>query len=133
MAAEGLNGKDAVVNRLDEMKQRIAESVTRFENEYMALQPKSVHVDLHDSRILVTLRQVASAAERDCAGDADNRELLEKLSSAAFDAVKSELEAEVAAIMGRPVRRSRINVDHAAGDAIVSFILEESHSTEERH
>ncbi len=121
------------MNGLDDMKQRIAETVTRFENEYMALQPKSVLVDLHDSYILVTLRQVASAAERDCASDDHNRELLEKLSSAAFDAVKSKLETEVAAIVGRPVRRSRINVDPVAGDAIVSFILEESHSTEEGH
>lgn len=121
------------MNRLDDIKQRIAETVTRFENEYMALRPKSVLVDLHDSHILVTLRQVASAAERDCAGDAHNRELLEKLSSAAFDAVKGKLEAEVAEIAGRPVRRSRINMDSVAGDAIVSFTLEESHSTEERH
>jgi uncharacterized protein YbcI len=124
-------GEDAVVNSND-VARRIAEAVTRFEKTYMALQPKSVLVDVHESRILVTLRQVASEAERECASDVHKRDLLEKLSSAAFDTVKSELETEVAAIVGRAVRRSRINVDPVAGDAIVSFILEESHSTEER-
>lgn len=119
------------MNRRDDLKQQIAETVTRFENEYMALHPKSVLVDLHDSHILVTLLQVACEAERDCASDAHKREILERLSSAAFDTVKSELEMEVAMIVGRAVQRSRINVDPVSGDAIVSFVLEESRSSED--
>lgn len=114
------------MNEFDGMKQRIAETVTRFGKEFMALQPKSLLVDLHESHILVILRQVASKAERECAGDPPTRDLLEKVSSAAFDAVKSALEAEVAEIVAQPVRRSHLNVDPVAGDAIVSFILEQT-------
>jgi uncharacterized protein YbcI len=67
----------------------------------MALQPESVLVDVHESHVIVTLCRATSAAERACADNAGNRALLEKLSCAAFDAVKSGLETEVAAIMKR--------------------------------
>lgn len=118
--------KKVAVNTSDDIQQRVAEVVTQFEAQYMALQPKSVLVDLHESHVLVTLRQVASAAERQCAGNQAARERLEKLAAALFDTVKAPLETQVAEIIGRPVRRSRISMDLVAGDAIISFVLEEA-------
>lgn len=89
----------------------------------MSIRPELVLVDLHDTCILVTLRQVVCAAERNYARERLSRELLEKLYAEAFGAVKTELETAVTQIVGRQVHQSRISVDPIVGDAILVFML----------
>jgi len=115
-----------VVENLVEIRHRIGETVAQFQRDKMGLNPESVDVDLHEAHILVTLNRVVSPAERESARDREVRELLERLSSAAYEAVSKELEAEVAQLAGRRVTASRISIDPVAGDAILKFLLEEA-------
>lgn len=114
------------MSNTNDIRMEIAETVTRFLNEHMVLRPKSVDVDMHDNDILVTLRQVATEAERCCAGNPASRELLERLSSATFDVVKRALEVEVALVVEREIQWSRLNLDPLEGDAILVFAMEPS-------
>jgi uncharacterized protein YbcI len=114
----------------DDLKERIAEAVTRFGSEYMSIRAKSVSVDIHDTDILVVFRQAVCEAERGYSRERPSRDLLERLYEEAFEAVKTELDAAVKAITGRRVERSRIDVDPLAGDAIIVFVLAEQDASE---
>ena len=112
-----------------EEQQQIEEVVTRFTGAYMSARPESVLVDLHDSHVLVTLRQVVCPAEREYARERSSRERLERLFSETFDTVKGELETAVARIVGGTVRQSRLSVDSLTGDAVVVFFMEQPTSS----
>ena len=105
------------------VQKRILETITRFENTYMSVRPESILVNVHDSYILVILHQAICAAEREYAHERQARELLERLYTRVFDATKSELEADIAKIVGRPVQQSRMNVDTLAGNILLVFLL----------
>ena len=109
-----------------EKQQQIEEVVRPFLDTYMSARPQSILVDLHDSHVLVTLRQVICPAEREYARERTSRERLERLSSEAFDGVKAELEKAVTRIMGRTVLQSLISLDPPTGDAILMLVMEES-------
>jgi uncharacterized protein YbcI len=109
-----------------EKQQQVEEMVRRFLGTYMSAQPQSILVDLHDSHVLVTLRQVICPAEREYARERTSRERLERLSCEAFDGVKAELEKAVTKILGRTVLQSRISLDPPTGDAILLLVMEES-------
>lgn len=109
-----------------EKQQQIEEVVRQFLGSYMSARPQSILVDLHDSHVLVTLRQVICPAEREYAREHSSRERLERLACEAFDGVKAELEKAVTRIMGRRVLQSRINLDPPTGDAILMLAMEES-------
>lgn len=101
----------------------IAKIVKEFEQKYMGMNPKSVEVDIHESHILVTLTEVTSVAERECAGDEARRGRIERLWSEAFDTVKTHLQAAVSEACGRPILSVRLSVDSLDGDAILNFKL----------
>ena len=109
-----------------EKQQKIEKVVRQFLDTYMSARPQSILVDLHDSHLIVTLRQIICPAEREYARDRSSRERLERLSCEAFDAVKAELEKGVTRIVGRRVRQSRISLDPPTGDAILMLFMEES-------
>lgn len=109
-----------------EKQQQIKEVVRQFLDTYMSARPQSILVDLHDSHVLVTLRQVICPAEREYARERSSRERLERLSCETFDGVKTELEKGVTEIVGRRVLQSRIRLDLPTGDAILMIFMEES-------
>lgn len=118
-------GKGILVCKSMGQQQQIEKVVTQFAGAYMSAQPESVLVDLHDSHVFVTLRQVVCPAEREYARERSSRERLERLFSETFDTVKAELETAVAGIVGSTVRQSRISVDTWTGDAVLMFFVEE--------
>lgn len=118
--------KIGIVENFAEIRHRIGEMVARFQREKMGLQAKSVDVDIHEAHILVTLNRVVSVAERESARDREAREQLERLASAAYEAISEELETKVALLAGRPVIASRISIDPNAGDAVLKFLLKEA-------
>ena len=73
--------KGALVRKGMEKQQQIEEVVRQFLDTYMSVRPQSVLVDLHDSHVLVTLRQIVCPAEREYARELSSRERLERLSS----------------------------------------------------
>lgn len=107
------------VDDVGELKRRVADVVTRFEQDVMAIRPGSVSVDLHPHAAVVTMRGAASRAERDYARDRPAKELLERFHAETFNAVKGELEALVGRVLGRKVRRSRLNLDPESGDGVI--------------
>ncbi len=112
-----------------EKRQQIERLMTQSCGAYMSARPESVLVDLHDSHVLVTLRQVVCPAEREYARERPSRERLERLFSETFDTVKAELETAVARIVGGTVRQSRLSVDSLTGDAVVVFFMEQPTSS----
>lgn len=112
------------MNEKDDLQRRVIEAVARFENRSMAVSPESIAVSLSEPYLIVTLRGAMSEAEKRYAQERSSRELLEKLHADVFDAAKPELEAAIADILGRHVRRSRISIDPMLGDAILVFVFE---------
>jgi uncharacterized protein YbcI len=107
----------------DQVQRRVIEAVTRFENRCMAVRPDAVTVNLSEPYLIVTLGGAICEAEKRYAQDRSCRELLEKLYADVFDAAKPELEAAMADILGRCIRRSRISIDPMLGDVILVFVL----------
>jgi uncharacterized protein YbcI len=106
----------------ERLEREIADVVTAFGREEMALAAKSVAVNLRPRAIVVTLHEALPPAEQDYAAEAAGRVLLRRLYAAAFDAVKKSLEMAVSRKVGRPVRRSQLRVAKS-GDSVFLFAL----------
>jgi uncharacterized protein YbcI len=117
------------MNEQGQTQRRVIEAVTRFENRSMAARPEAVTVSLSEPYLIVTVRGAICEAERRYAEDRSSRERLEKLYVDVFDAAKPDLEAAIADIVGRQVRRSRISIDPMLGDAILVFVFEATSGT----
>jgi uncharacterized protein YbcI len=107
------------MNKQDELKQQILEAVSNFQRTQLAVTCKSLTVDLHPDTLVVTLCGATTPAERDFARDRRARELLEKLYDELFDVIKPILEAKIQEILGRQVRRSRMNIDPESGAGVI--------------
>lgn len=102
---------------------RLAEAVGHFAREQMAVQATVASVDVHPESIVVTLRGVTSVAEQNYAQDKQASERLQMLYDKLFDAARAQIEAAVAELVGRPVRRSKMSIDPVSGDCIILFTL----------
>jgi uncharacterized protein YbcI len=107
-----------------ELKQRIIDAVTAFEQDQMSVRPQSVTVDLEPDCLVVVARGVTCPAEQDFAQERARRALLEQFYSALFETTRGTLERAVQNIVGRSVRRSGLNLDPASGNAVIVFELE---------
>jgi len=105
-----------------EFCRRIADAVSRFEQQWMAVQAESVLVDLHDRRLLVTLCGACPTAERDYAREDRSRKLLEQVYTESFDAVRKQLEQAVAEILRLPVESACLHLQ-PPGDMVIVFRL----------
>ena len=107
------------MNEQEQLKQQIVQAVSSFQRTQLAVTCKSITVDLHPDTLVVTLCGATSPAERDFARDRRARELLEKLYDELFDVIKPILEAKIQEILGRQVRRSRMNIDPESGAGVI--------------
>ena len=107
------------MNQHDRLKQQIVEAVSSFQETQLAVSCNSIVVDLHADTLVVTLCGATSPAERDFARDRKARDLLEKFYGDLFDVIKPILEAKMQDILGRQVRRSKLNVDPESGTGVI--------------
>jgi uncharacterized protein YbcI len=107
------------VTKQDELKRQIVEAVSSFQRTQLAVTCESITVDFHPHTLVVTLCGVTCPAERDFARDRNARELLEKFYDELFDVIKPILEAKIQEILGRQVRRSRMNIDPESGAGVI--------------
>ena len=107
----------------DDLKERIAQTILRFEKDRLALAPESVVVDLSPQTVVVTLRGACAPAERQYATNGHGRALLERLYRELFDAVRKDLETLIAQMVGASIRTSQLIIDPASGNGIILFAL----------
>ena len=107
----------------ERLRHRIAEAVTRFHKEHMAITAELVSIDLHSQSLVVTLRDATCPAEKAFARDKKARELLEKCYIEVFGAVRTLLEAAVENALGRKVLRSMLSIDPESGEGVILFSL----------
>ena len=101
---------------------RLADAVSSFERQWMAVQAESVLVDLHDRHLLVTLCGAWSAAERAYAREDRSRKLLEQVYTESFDAVRKQLEQAIADILRLPVQSASLHLQPPS-DVVIVFRL----------
>jgi uncharacterized protein YbcI len=120
------------VDKQDRLKQQIVEAVTSFQKSQMSVNCESIAVDFHPDTLVVTLCGATCPAERDCARERRSRELLEKFYRELFHVIKPILESKIQEILGRRVRRSRLDIDPESGDGVVLLTLaSEAHVPQE--
>lgn len=119
MAATAIDGLEKSVNEQDRLKQQIVQAVSSFQRTQLAVTCDSIAVDFHNDNLVVTLRGATCPAERDFARDKKARELLERFYGELFDVIKPILEAKIQEILGRQIRRSRLNIDPESGAGVI--------------
>jgi len=104
-------------------KQQVSDAVTKFLTDQMSITPTAVSIDIHADSLVVTFREGTSLVERDCAGDGQVRERLERCYAELFAVSKPMLEAAMTNIIGHGIERSRLSVDVMSGDGVVLFFF----------
>jgi len=102
-------------------KRLVSEAATKFLMEQMSMMPASVTIDTHPDSLVVTFFGATSLAERDCAGDAQSRDRIERCYRELFQVTAPLLNATVAAIVRKPIERSNFSLDVASGDGVILF------------
>ena len=111
------------MNKQDQLKQQIAEAVSRFQEDQLAVVCESITVDFHPDNLVVTLSDGTCQAEREYARDREAGELLERFYNELFEVVKPILEGKIQDILGRQVRRSRLSIDPCSGAGVILLAL----------
>jgi uncharacterized protein YbcI len=114
---------EILMNKQDQLKQQIIEAVSRFQEDQLAVTCESITVDFHPDDLLVTLSGATCPAEREYAQDRNARELLERFYNELFEVIKPILEGKIQEILGRQVRRSRLNIDPCSGAGVILLTL----------
>lgn len=111
------------MDKATKLKQEIVNIVTKFEADQMRITPDLISVVLEPGLLIVTLRGVASQAEKDLAKRQEGRVLLKDLYHRVFDAVKQILEMNIEATLQRRIERSRLDIDPESGNGVLLFDL----------
>lgn len=111
------------MNHEGDLKDRIAQTIVRFEKDRLALAPGSVTVDISAQTIVVTLRGACAPAEREYAKDGHGRTLLERLYRELFDAVRKGLEVLISQMVGTNIESSQLIIEPASGNGLIVFTL----------
>ena len=109
------------ISNEERLKGQLTEAVIAFQRDQMSVTAESVWVDLHPGALVVTVRGAISPAEQSCARDGKGRELLDRFYSRLFEVSKRTLEEAVEAILGLPMRQSRLCVDTESGAQVILF------------
>ena len=107
----------------EELRRRVAEAVTRFENDQMSVRPESVSVDIHARSLVVSFEGAACPAEKHYARDRQAGELLQRFYDGAFEAAKPILESAIQEILRARVDRSKLIVIPETGDGVIVFMF----------
>jgi len=119
------------MNKRDQLKQQIVEAVSSFQKDQLAVVCESITVDCHPDNLVVTLSGATCQAERVYAQDREARELLERFYNELFEVIKPILEGKIQDILGRKVRRSKLNIDPGSGAGVILLALASNACLEE--
>jgi len=111
------------MNKQDQLKRQIIEAVRRVHEDQLAVTCESITVDFHPDNLVMTLSGATCPAEREYAQDRNARELLERFYNELFEVIKPILEGKIQEILGRRVRRSRLNIDPCSGAGVILLTL----------
>jgi uncharacterized protein YbcI len=111
-----------------EIEAAIAEGISRFEQEYMGRGPKDIHAHLVDDLLLVRLRGVLTAAEKQLVKSLPaekGRDLLKQERTQLIETARPVLEALVQEVTGVSVVSLHHDISTVTGEEIVFFTLAE--------
>ena len=111
------------MDKQDRLKQQIIEAVSSFQEDQLAVACESITIDFHPDTLVVTLSGATCPAEREYAQDRNARELLERFYGELFEVIKPILEGKIQEILGRKVRRSKLNIDPCFGAGVILLTL----------
>jgi uncharacterized protein YbcI len=112
-----------------EIEAAVCQGISRFEQEYMGRGPKDTHSHLIGDLLVVRLRGVLTAAERQLAKSPPaekGRELLKQVRTQLIETARSVLEAMVEEVTGVKVLSLHHDISTATGEEVVLFTLAES-------
>ena len=112
-----------------EIEAAICEGISRFEQEYMGRGPKDIHTHLIGDLLVVRLRGVLTAAERQLAKSPPaekGRELLKQVRTQLIETARPVLEAMVEEVTGVKVLSLHHDISTVSGEEVVLFTLAES-------
>ena len=112
-----------------EIEAAISEGISRFEQEYMGRGPKDIHAHLVDDLLLVRLRGVLTAAEKQLVKSLPaekGRDLLKEVRTQLLETARTALEAMVEKATGSKVVSLHHDISTATGEEVVLFTLAEA-------
>ena len=114
---------------LGEMEAAVCEGVSRFEQDYMGRGPKDIHTHLLGDLLVVRLRGVLTAAERQLVKSLPaekGRDLLKQVRTHLIETARPILEAMVAEVTGAKVLSLHHDISTVTGEEVVLFALADS-------
>ena len=111
-----------------EIEAAICEGITRFEQEYMGRGPKDVQTYLLGDLLLVRLRGVLTAAEKQLVKSlpaANGRDLLKQVRNQLIETARPVVEAMVQEVTGISVRSLHHDISTITGEEVIIFELAE--------
>jgi uncharacterized protein YbcI len=114
---------------LGEMEAAVCEGVSRFEQDYMGRGPKDIHTHLLGDLLVVRLRGVLTAAERQLVKSLPaekGRDLLKQVRTHLVETARPVLEAMVAEVTGAKVLSLHHDISTVTGEEVVLFTLVDS-------
>lgn len=109
-----------------EIEAAICEGISRFEQEYMGRGPKNVHCHLIGDLLVVSLRGVLTAAERQLVKTLPpdtGRDLLKQVRTQLLETARLTLESMVEAITNVKVTSLHHDISTQTGEEVVVFTL----------
>jgi len=114
---------------LGEIEAAVCEGVSRFEQDYMGRGPKDIHAHLLGDLLVVRLRGVLTAAERQLVKSLPaekGRDLLKQVRTHLVETARPVLEAMVAEVTGAKVLSLHHDISTVTGEEVVLFTLADS-------
>jgi uncharacterized protein YbcI len=114
---------------MGELEAAICEGVSRFEQDYMGRGPKNIQTHLLGDLLVVRLRGVLTAAEKQLVKSLPaekGRDLLKQVRTHLVETARPVLEAMVQEVTGVKVLSLHHDISTANGEEVVLFTLAES-------
>jgi len=92
----------------------IIREVDTFLEQSLGLHPASVIADLHDSALMIILKDILTQAEKESIGEKHIAELVSRNYIASYNAVRQILETKLTGIVGHAISHSSLFIDTQA-------------------
>ena len=125
----GVSVVSLAMRTLGELEAAVCEGVSHFEQEYMGRGPTNIHAHLLDDVLVVRLRGVLTAAERQLVQTLPaekGRDLLKQVRDHLVEAARPVLEAMIQEVTGVQVLSLHHDISTVTGEEFVLFTLAES-------
>ena len=114
---------------LGELEAAICEGVSRFEQDYMGRGPKDIHAHLLGDLLVVRLKGVLTAAEKQLVKSLSaekGRDLLKQVRTHLIETARPIMEAMVEKVTGVKVMTMHHDISTKTGEEVVLFTLAQS-------